>query len=133
MQPGSPATNRLGLWAYQGQVKVYLNDAFQLEERIASENSGGLAVFARSIEGSAMTVTYSFSNGTATGGSDFTNTGTSVAIANGSTTTTISVPVINDDIVEATEDFAVTVTGSPHGQVSASTDGSQTSSADITS
>jgi hypothetical protein len=59
IQPGAPASNRVGIWAYQGQLELYFNDAFQIEERVALDRSGGLSVFARSIESSAMTVKFS--------------------------------------------------------------------------
>ncbi len=56
MQPGAPASNRIGLWARDGQFQLYINDTFQFEERVASERSGELGVFARTVTGSAMTV-----------------------------------------------------------------------------
>ena len=59
MQPGAPAINRLGLRASRGQFQLYINDTFQFEARIASNRSGGLGVFARTISGSAMTVRFS--------------------------------------------------------------------------
>lgn len=59
IQPGAPAANRVGIWAYQGQLALYFNDVFQIEERVALDRSGGLSVFARSIESSAMTVKFS--------------------------------------------------------------------------
>ena len=59
VQLGSPASNRLGLWVSNGQFQLYVNDIFQFEETIASDQSGKLAVFARTISGSAMTVRFS--------------------------------------------------------------------------
>ena len=59
IQPGAPASNRVGIWAYQGQLELFFNDTFQREERVSTEQSGGLALFARSIESSAMTVKFS--------------------------------------------------------------------------
>ena len=69
--------------------------------------------------GSPITVNYSFSGGTATGGAgnDYTNTTTSTTIANGSSTGTITVPVIDDSLVEATETVQVTLTSTDNGQV----------------
>jgi hypothetical protein len=55
-EPGAPATNRVGLWVYQGLFQLYINDAFQFEERVAQERSGELGVFARTVTSSAMTV-----------------------------------------------------------------------------
>src|SRR2546422_989860 len=48
------------------------------------------------------TISYSF-GGTATGGSDYTNTTTSVTIAAGETTATITVPTTDDGLVEDSE------------------------------
>lgn len=59
IQPGAPASNRVGIWVHQGQLELYFNDAFQIEEKVALERSGGLSVFARSIQSSAMTVKFS--------------------------------------------------------------------------
>lgn len=58
-QPGAPATNRVGLWVSRGQFQLYINDAFQFEERIASNLRGRLGFFARTISGNAMTVRFS--------------------------------------------------------------------------
>jgi hypothetical protein len=57
-QPGSPATNRLGLWVSRGNFQLYINDAYQFEQRIALNRSGGLGLFARTISGNAMTVRF---------------------------------------------------------------------------
>jgi hypothetical protein len=54
-----PASNRLGLWVYDGLFQLYINDEFQFEERIAQDRSGALGVFARTLTGGAMTVRFS--------------------------------------------------------------------------
>jgi len=59
VQPGAPATNRLGLWVSRGQFQLYVNDAFQFTRSIATNRSGALGVFARTISGSTMTVRFS--------------------------------------------------------------------------
>ena len=59
MQLGSPANNRLGVWVADGRFQLYINDVFQFEETIANDQSGGLAVFARTISSSAMTIRFS--------------------------------------------------------------------------
>jgi hypothetical protein len=58
-QPGAPATNRVGLWVSRGQFQLYINDAFQFEERIARNQRGLLGFFSRTISGNAMTVRFS--------------------------------------------------------------------------
>lgn len=59
IQPGTPAVNRLGLWVSRGLLHLYINDVFQFEYRIASNRSGGMSVYARTINSSAMTVRFS--------------------------------------------------------------------------
>jgi hypothetical protein len=59
VQPGAPAANRLGLWVSDGQFQLYINDAFQFSRTIASNRSGGLGVYARTISGNAMTIKFS--------------------------------------------------------------------------
>jgi len=59
MELGLAATNRLGLWVYQGEFQLFINDVFQVSESIARDRSGGLGVFARTVSGSAMTVKFS--------------------------------------------------------------------------
>jgi hypothetical protein len=59
VQPGAPAANRLGLWVLDGQFHLYINDAFQFSRTAASNRSGGLGVYARTISGNAMTIKFS--------------------------------------------------------------------------
>ena len=59
MNRNVPSSNRIGLWLYQGRFQFYINDVFQFEERIAQNRAGGLGLFARTIEGSAMTIRFS--------------------------------------------------------------------------
>jgi hypothetical protein len=59
MHPSHPATNQVGIWVYQGQFQLYVNDTFQFEERIAQDRNGHLGVFARTIEGDAITIRFS--------------------------------------------------------------------------
>src|SRR5438128_296158 len=69
------------------------------------------------------TINNSF-GGTADGGSDYTNTTTSVTIAAGETTATITVPTIDDGLVEDSESLSVSLdslTGDPEIMLSAAT------------
>ena len=59
MQISAPATNRVGIWIYEGLLKLFINDTYQFEERIARDRIGTLGLFARTISGSAMTVRFS--------------------------------------------------------------------------
>ncbi|MFT6865638.1 MAG: VCBS repeat-containing protein, partial [Cyclobacteriaceae bacterium] len=67
--------------------------------------------------GSGITVNYSFSGGSATGGSDYTNSTTSIVIPNGASSGTITVPVIEDTDLESTESVEITLStsGLPSG------------------
>jgi hypothetical protein len=57
--------------------------------------------------GAPFTVNYAFTDGTATGGQDYTNTQTSVEIPNGESSAEITVAILDDDIVEDTENFSL--------------------------
>lgn len=59
MNLATPATNRLGLWAYQGRFQFFIDDIFQFEEKIAQKLNGSLGLFARTQTGNAMTVRFS--------------------------------------------------------------------------
>ena len=56
IQPGAPATNRLGLYGSGGLFQLYINDTFQFEEKVAQNRSGDLGFFARTVTSSVMTV-----------------------------------------------------------------------------
>ncbi|WP_316736794.1 Calx-beta domain-containing protein [Pedobacter aquatilis] len=76
----------------------------------AEPSTNGLFTFTMSkASTTATTITYSV-GGTATSGIDYTSIGTSVTIPAGATTATVSVPVINDQIVEGTETVILTMT-----------------------
>jgi hypothetical protein len=59
MSLNMPASNRIGIWVYEGRLQFFINDVFQFEERIAQNRAGGLGLFARTIEGNAMTIRFS--------------------------------------------------------------------------
>ncbi|HOE69962.1 MAG TPA: hypothetical protein PLE10_03940 [Brevefilum sp.] len=59
IQPGALSSNRLGLWVSRGTFHLYINDAFQFEQRVASHRQGNLGVYARTVSGCAMTVRFS--------------------------------------------------------------------------
>lgn len=54
-----PSTNRFGLWAHQGTFQLFINNAFQFEAQVAKNRSGEFGLFARTIDGTAMTVRFS--------------------------------------------------------------------------
>lgn len=57
--PGAPAEQRIGLWARQGEIRVYVNGVFQFSVRTTQDGSGGLGVYARANGETAMTVGFS--------------------------------------------------------------------------
>ena len=59
MQLSAPATNHVGIWIYEGLLKLFINETYQFEERIARDRTGSLGLFARTISGRAMTVRFS--------------------------------------------------------------------------
>ena len=89
----------------------------------ASESAGTADLTVNRTGGTsgALTVNYSFSNGTATGASgcssgiDFDNSNLSVSFADGESSKTITVPICADTVYESDEDFGVTLTGATGG------------------
>lgn len=67
-------------------------------------------VSASSSVGSNISFNYFTTNGTASAGSDYTSTSGTGTILAGSSSTTISVPVIGDLVQESTETFSMTIT-----------------------
>ena len=61
--------------------------------------------------GDAVTVGYATSDGTAEAGSDYTAVSETLTIEAGATTGTISVPVLDDEVIEGNETFTVTLSG----------------------
>src|SRR5439155_736197 len=62
------------------------------------------------------TISYSF-GGTADGATDYTNTTTSVTIAAGETTATITVPTTDDNLVEDSESLSLTLVSTDNPQI----------------
>ncbi|MDE2445706.1 MAG: hypothetical protein KGO94_05980 [Alphaproteobacteria bacterium] len=80
----------------------------------AGPTSATFTVTQSGVSTTATTVSYSVS-GTATSGLDFTAPSGSVTIPAGSTTATITIPVIDDAVVEGNETLIVTLTGISSG------------------
>jgi hypothetical protein len=59
VQLGAPATNQLALWVYQGDLRFFINGAYQFTERVANDRTGILGIFAKTVIGPAMTVKFS--------------------------------------------------------------------------
>ncbi|TWU57387.1 Calx-beta domain-containing protein [Rubripirellula reticaptiva] len=63
----------------------------------------------------AVTVGYTTANGTATAGSDYTANNGTVSFADGETSKTISVAILNDTVEESNETFTVTLSNTTGG------------------
>jgi len=67
--------------------------------------------------GSNITLNYGFTGGSAIGGSDYNNSVTSVIIPNGQSKAIISIPVLDDNLFEVTEDVEVTLQSATAGVI----------------
>jgi hypothetical protein len=81
-----------------------------------AENGGSVTLTVTRTGGSsgAVSVAYATANGTATAGADYTATSGTLNFADGQTSQTITVPVIDDTLVEGNETFSVALS-SPGG------------------
>ncbi len=80
----------------------------------ATPTNGVMTVTQSATSATATVISYTAS-GTATSGSDYTALSGSVTIPIGATTATITIPVINDVIVEGSETVIITLTGITSG------------------
>ncbi len=87
-----------------GTWKLYIHDQF-------NGDGGSLAGWALEFDGIVATITdtYTLSDGTAVAADDYINTSGIVTFTNGVTQTSLSVPIVDDLIAEATEAFTVTL------------------------
>jgi len=72
-----------------------------------AENAGSVTLTVRRLNdpNAAVTVDYATANGTATAGLDYTATNGTLTFAAGETNQTVTVPILNDGLVEPTETF----------------------------
>ena len=59
LQPGAPASNRIAVWAEDGQLRVFANDIEQFNLQTRSDLSGALGVIAQGAGGNAATFSIS--------------------------------------------------------------------------
>lgn len=78
--------------------------------------------FTRSTSGAAATATFSLAAGTATAGADYTDPASfTVSFADGATTAQVTIPIVNDTLIEGDETILATITGvTGYGRISAS-------------
>ena len=101
--------NEARIWMY-GPVGMAISDAEQTE---GPDRSIEFPVRMSRTASVAVSVNYATRNGTATAGSDYTSTAGTLTFAAGETLKHISVPILDDDVDEADEQFAVKLTRPP--------------------
>ena len=85
-----------------------------------TEAENATAVFTVALSatsGEAVTVAYATSDGTATMGEDYTATNGTLTIAAGEVSATVEVPVLDDDDVEESETFTLTLSDAEHATI----------------
>ncbi|MFA7292479.1 MAG: Calx-beta domain-containing protein [Rhodocyclaceae bacterium] len=88
---------------------------------ISVNEAAGTATFTVTLSaasGQAVTVGYNTGNGTAVAGSDYTSTSGTLMFAPGTTTQTITVPIINDTLTELSETFRVNLVAATNATIS---------------
>jgi Ca2+-binding RTX toxin-like protein len=85
---------------------LIIND-IQIQEGSSGTTNAVFTVTLTGTTTNTVSVTYATANGTGTSGSDYTSTTGSLSFAPGTTSKTISVPVIGDAVVESNETFFV--------------------------
>jgi len=91
---------------------------------VTVNEAAGTATFTVTLSaasGQAVSVNYGMSNGTATAGSDYAASSGTLTFAAGSTVQTITVPITNDTLAEATETFNVTLSGATNATIALAT------------
>nr|MBC8184547.1 T9SS type A sorting domain-containing protein [candidate division KSB1 bacterium] len=96
----------------QGIGTINDNDApptTTISDEIESENVGNMTftITLSGVSGLAVSVDYGTVNGTAVAPGDFTATSGTLTIPAGSTTATISIPIVDDAMLEANENFFI--------------------------
>jgi hypothetical protein len=86
--------------------------------------AGGAMHFAVALQpasGYTVSVDYATADGTATAGADYTSVSGTLSIAAGATVHTITVAIVDDETVEETESFSVTLTDPTHATLATAT------------
>jgi hypothetical protein len=106
-----------------GLGTILNDDAPHLSISDPSVSEGaGAAVFTVSLDGAAaVSVHYATTDGSAHSGSDYTSRSGTISFARGDSSKTISVPILDDTVHEATESFGLSLT-SPSGAAAGGND-----------
>jgi hypothetical protein len=110
--PGDGTTPTLGLALAPSGTFQFTTPSFT-----ASEAGGFATITINRVGGSTETasVVVNFTDGSASGSSDFTPTSRVVTFAPGDTSKTLTIPITNDTLVEGTESFAATLSDPSNG------------------
>jgi len=106
----------------QGTGKIINDDSngklqFSSATYVATEDAGSFVVTVNRVDGATGTVNvdYATSNGTATAGSDYTATSGTFTFVQGEISKTISIPIVNDGVLEADETVNLTLSNPTAG------------------
>ena len=120
-QLGTPSTYTYTILDDDGASGVLPAVGFASVTTSAAETqtTGSVIVTLSEASSSTVTVDYSSADGSATGGGvDYTGVSGTLTFAPGETFKTISVPVINDSLAEASETFTLTLSGQTNAVLS---------------
>ncbi len=134
LAPDNLSTNKVEFFTPSGTVtdiayvgnSIEISDPLTPEVSIAATTAGsetgptnGVFTVSQALATTVPTVVSYSVGGTATAGSDYTALSGSVTIAANSTTATITVPILNDNVVDPNETVTVTLTGITSGDAQA--------------
>ncbi len=114
---GSPVTGTATITDNDPTPSLVIND-------VTVNEAAGTMTFTVTLSapsGLAASVNYTTSNGTATAGSDYTAVSGTLNFAPGTTTQTITVPILNDTIFEQSETFNVLLSGAVNATIADAT------------
>ncbi len=111
------------LEAATGRATIRDNDIYRLSvANIAVDEAGGPARFTVTVDPpnpeQTVSVRYATMDGTAEAGADYTAVSNTLAIAPGQASAVIAVPILDDDVAEEDETFALVLSGVQHAQLS---------------
>ncbi len=109
---GTPATGTVTIIDNDATTPVAISPATQTINEAATTLTFTVS---RTMAGSAGTLSYATSGGTATSGTDFIATSGTLTFGTGDLSKTFTVSVLNDDLLEPDESFSVSLSGATGG------------------
>ena len=117
--PFETDTNTANNTASASATVINLSGTLQLDSSFVSvpENGGSVTLTVDRLDGNlgAVSVNYATSNGTGVAGVNYVATSGSVTFADGQTTATITIPVIDDNVVDGDHTFLLTLSNPTNG------------------